>query len=44
LSKVNWIEIEKGVYTLKERQSRPYIKIREETDITFNPSRRKQNE
>jgi hypothetical protein len=33
LTKVDWIEIEKGVYTLKKKLSHPIIKIKENIDI-----------
>jgi hypothetical protein len=45
MAKVDWIEIDKGVYTLKEKSSRPMIKLdldspKEIDNLRFNPSKR----
>jgi len=45
MAKVDWIEIEKGVYTLKEKSSHPMIKLdldvpKEIENARFNPSKR----
>lgn len=49
MAKVDWVEIEKGIYTLKEKASRPMIKLdldvpkeipKEIDNAKFNPSKR----